>query len=365
MKKEILLTAALFAGSVNLANAIEVLPSCDSGAYGIFDETQCPPPAEEHKVQQVQNEEKPKQQTVQKEQTQKEQTVQVKPVQTIVEKKERYYIDWGPYKQKSPEELLAIVRNLLKEQAPAVSYPQNAPVGCCYGKLVKPPTYKEILIKYVKEDGGYKVNVQNAQFREVEKKILVRPAYHKIEVIPAKYKTVEEKVMIAPARAIWTYNNGIYCKVEVPAEYVTLKRKVLVQPPQCKKVLVPPEYKIIKVKELVKDAGCNKQPLPPKYDVVKKTFMVKGPEVIWDAVLCDVNLKPQDIKVVQAKLKELGYYKGEINGQLDDATMAAVVKFQVDHNLPAGNISIETLEALGLKKLAQEYIACEVKNLRK
>jgi hypothetical protein len=65
----------------------------------------------------------------------------------------------------------------------------------------------------VKEDGGYEVKVQPAQFKVVEKKILVRPAYHKIEVIPAKYKTVQEKVMIAPARAIWTYHNGIHCKV--------------------------------------------------------------------------------------------------------------------------------------------------------
>jgi len=233
-----------------------------------------------------------------------------------------------------------------------------------FGKMVKPPTYKEILIKYVKEDGGYEVKVQPAQFKVVEKKILIRPAYHKIEVIPAKYKTVEEKIMVSPARAIWTYSNGIYCKVEVPPEYVTIKRKVMVQPPQCKKVLVPAEYKIIKVKQLVKDASCNKKPLPPKYDVVKKTFMVKGPEVIWDAVLCDINLKPMQIKEIQAKLKELGYYKGPISGKLDDATMAAVVKFQVDHNLPAGNISIETLEKMGLKDLATSYLKCEVKNLK-
>jgi peptidoglycan hydrolase-like protein with peptidoglycan-binding domain len=57
----------------------------------------------------------------------------------------------------------------------------------------------------------------------------------------------------------------------------------------------------------------------------------------------------------------LGYYNGPINGLLDEKTMEAVVKFQVDHNLPAGNISIQTLEALGLNQLAKNYVACELR----
>jgi hypothetical protein len=366
-----LLTNALIFGGTS--QAIQVEPSCDGGAYSVFDLEQCQPPKpqEEQPVSQPEQNVVEKKEVEQSKQVSSEgnqetqpEMVEVQPSQTVIERKERFFTDWGPYKQKSPQELLETIKELLSQQAPVVSYPQNAPVGCCYGKMVKPPTYKEILIKYVKEDGGYEVKVQPAQFKEVEKKILVRPAYYKIEVIPAKYKTVQEKVIIAPARAIWTYHNGIYCKVEVPAEYATLERKVMVQPPQCKKVLVPAEYKVIKVKELVKDASCNKKSLPPKYDLVKKTVKVKGPEVIWDAVLCDINLKPMQIKQIQAKLKELGYYNGPISGELDDATMAAVVKFQVDHNLPAGNISIETLEKMGLKDLAQSYIKCEVKNLK-
>ncbi|NPB05005.1 MAG: peptidoglycan-binding protein [Aquificae bacterium] len=367
MKGKVLLTAALFAGAAVTANAVEVLPSCETGAYGVFDEAQCAPPQETAAPEPAPVVEEPQVTEPQvAEPTYQTEPVQVTtPSQTIVEKKERIYTDWGPYKQKSPEELLAIIRKLLAEQAPAMSYPKDAPVGCCYGKLVKPPTYKEIIIKYIKEDGGYEVQVQEAQFREVEKKILVRPAYHKIEVIPAKYEIKEEKIMIAPPRAIWTYKDGIYCKVEVPPEYITIQRKVLVKPPECKKIPVPPEYKIIKVKELVRDASCTKKPLPPKYDTIRKTIMIKGPEVIWDAVLCDINLKPEEIKIIQQRLRELGYYNGPITGQLDDATMAAVVKFQVDHNLPAGNISIETLEAMGLHELAKEYLKCEIKNLMK
>jgi len=357
---------ALIAGGLIAAqgaDAVEVLPSCDNGAYAVLDiygNPVCQSSQPQTQTTQAQTQ-KPKQTQQPVAQNVKPET----PKSFIVEKSEKIFVDWGPYKQKSPQELLAIIRSLLREQAPVASYPQDAPVGCCYGKLVKPPTYKALIIKYIKEDAGYKVVTQPAKFVTEVKKILVRPAYHKIEVIPAKYETKQEKIMIAPPRAIWTYKDGAYCKVEVPAEYITVTRKVLVEPPKCKKVLVPAQYKVVKIQKLVKDASCKKEPTPPKYDVVKKTFMVKGPEVIWDAILCDVNLKPDEIKQIQAKLKELGYYNGPLTGQLDDNTMAAVVKFQVDHNLPAGNVSIETLEAMGLKKLAESYTACEIKNLRK
>ena len=369
------LLAGVFTGAVS-ASAVEVLPSCDNGAYAVLDANGnlvCVPPAQSAAAKPVAKPAAQPQQSAQPQQqvatpAQKPAAQQQPAAQQvrgpIIEKRERLFTDWGPYKKKSPQELLQIIRTLLREQAPVAKYPENAPVGCCYGKLVKPPTYKEIIIKYVKEDGGYKLVINPPQFREVEKRILVRPAYHKCKEIPAKYKTVQEKIMVAPPRAIWTYANGIYCKVQVPPEYVTITRKVLVEPPKCKKELVPPEYKIIKVKELVKDCSCQKAAVPPKYGVVKKVLQVKGPEVIWDAVLCDINLKPDDIAKIQQRLKELGYYNGPISGKLDDATMAAVVKFQVDHNLPAGNISIETLEAMGLKDLAKNYIKCEVKNLQ-
>ena len=369
MRKAVLLSAIFISGAISASSAVDVLPSCNTGGYSIFDENQCTPQQQPQQQPQPQPQPQPQQQQQPQPQPQPQQVKEEEPVvpvqkKAIIEKKVRYFVDWGEYKNKSPQELLAIIKNLLNNQSPSVTQPATAPVGCCYGKLVKPPIFEEVIIKYVKKDGSYNVKTSAAQFKEVEKKILVRPAYHKIEVIPAKYKTVEEKVMIVPPRTIWKYHNGIVCRAEVPAEYVTLTRKVMVEPPKCKKILVPAEYKVIKVKQLVKDATCQKQPVPPKYDVVKKVFEVKGPKVIWDAVLCNINLKPEDIKLIQEKLNELGYYNGPINGVLDDNTMAAVVKFQVDHNLPAGNISIQTLEALGLQNIAQSYLKCEIKNLK-
>ena len=365
MSKKNLIIGAIFAASfagIGTSYALQVFASCDNGDY-IVDaagNTVCLPPQEKQTKPAAKP--APVKQT-EKKPVQKQQPVQKQPKKTIVEKKERLYTDWGPYKQKSPQELLAIIKSLLQEQAPVASYPQNAPVGCCYGKLVKPPTYKEIIIKYIAKDGGYKIVVKPPKFKVVEKKIVVVPGHYEYKAIQPKYEQKVETVKLPP-QTKWVYENGIYCKVPVEFPALELKREVLVQPGKCEKVWVKPVIKTIKVKVLEQNATCVKEYQPPKYGIAKQSFMVKGPQVIWDAVLCDVNLKPNEIKQIQARLKELGYYKGPINGKLDDATLAAVVKFQVDHNLPAGNISIETLEAMGLKKLAQNYIACEVKNLK-
>ena len=346
-----LLTALALSGT---ALAIQVYPVSDGGAYCSIGE-EC---GIEQPSQPVEQKPAPKQETT------KPQPVKPQPIKTIVEKKEQTFIDWGEFKKHSPEQLLQEIRTLLNSAPQAVSYPKNAPVGCCYGKLVKPPTFKKIVIKYIKKDAEIIKKVEPAKFRIVEKKILVRPAYHTIEVIPAKYETKQEKILLHPATSVWSFKNGIYCKVQQPAEYITITRQVLVEGPRCVSKLVPAEYKIIKVKELVKDATCKEIRKPPVYGTITKTVQIKGPEVMWDAVLCDVNMKPEDVKAVQAKLSELGYYKGTLTGQLDDATMAALVKFQVDHNLPAGNLSIETLEALGLKNIAQNYLKCELKNIK-
>jgi hypothetical protein len=283
---------------------------------------------------------------------------------TIVKKYEKTIVDWGPYKQKSPEYLLAMMKNLIHNYPAPKQSIINAPANCCYGMLVKPPVYKEVVIEYVKHDPKYNIQVTEPKFEKTYKtiKVLVKPGYYKKECENAKYEPKQEKVLLAPGSFKLVERNGIICKVKTPPVEKTITRYVMVQPPKCKTVYYPPVYTTIKVPvyKLVKNASCNCQPGKPELATVSYKYMVRGPEVIWDAVLCDINLRPDEIKAIQAKLKELGYYNGPINGVLDEKTMAAVVKFQVDHNLPAGNVSIQTLEALGLNNLAKNYTACEL-----
>ncbi|HEX8678501.1 MAG TPA: peptidoglycan-binding domain-containing protein, partial [Chthoniobacterales bacterium] len=56
------------------------------------------------------------------------------------------------------------------------------------------------------------------------------------------------------------------------------------------------------------------------------------------------------ITSVQQKLKEQGFYYGEITGQKDADTTAAIRRFQIRNGLQiTGELSAETQKSLGLK----------------
>ena len=55
------------------------------------------------------------------------------------------------------------------------------------------------------------------------------------------------------------------------------------------------------------------------------------------------------VRSAQTELQRLGYYRGAINGRLDDATRRALFEFQVDRGLQGtGNLDGRTAQALGL-----------------
>jgi len=279
------------------------------------------------------------------------------PMKTILKKEEKTIVAWGPeYKQKDPMTLLYEIKSLIKNSPPPPKDKiLNAPPNCCYAVVVKPPVYKEVVIEYVKHDPKYQINVTPPQFTTDYKtvKVLVKPAYTEKVCTEPKYEPVQEAVTVDA----FVEKDGVICKT---TEEIPVTRMKLVEPPKCKIIKHPPVYATVKVpvQKLVKDATCDCKPGKPIIDTKKVTIKVQDPQVIWDAILCDVNLKPHEVKLIQQKLAELGYYHGPIDGVLDDETLAAVVKFQIDHDLPAGHITIETLEKLGLGQLAKGYLQC-------
>lgn len=58
---------------------------------------------------------------------------------------------------------------------------------------------------------------------------------------------------------------------------------------------------------------------------------------------------------IQTRLKELGYYSGEINGAYDDATVVAIKEFQADNGIyVSGAVGGVTANALGIYMTEQE-----------
>lgn len=80
----------------------------------------------------------------------------------------------------------------------------------------------------------------------------------------------------------------------------------------------------------------------------------KGSLTIGVGALCaeyDIDLghlDPHDEHTgIQGRLKNLGYYHGPINGELDDETVTAILVFQHDRGLPcSGELDAATLAAL-------------------
>ncbi len=284
--------------------------------------------------------------------------------------------------------------------------PPNAKPGECYAKVFVPPSYKEeteqVLVKeayekieiipaqyeWVEEkvlvkEASEKIEVIPAEYETVEEKVMVKPASEKLEVVPAEFATVEERVMDQPAHVIWKPGRGliervdyatgeIMClvevpatfktikkqvvktpvtvkKTEVPAEYVTIKKRVVKTPATTRKVEIPAEYKTVKVQKLVTPAQEKRIPVPAEYQTITKRIKVSEGRMEWQAVLCETNVTPEIVKNIQSALLNAGYNPGQIDGALGVATMSAVESFQKDKGLPVGNLTMETLRALGVQ----------------
>jgi len=283
--------------------------------------------------------------------------------------------------------------------------PPGAKPGQCYTRIYVQPTYETKVEELVTTDGTEHLEVVPAQFEWVEEQVLVKEEIEKIEVIPATYKTVteqvlvkpdteelvvvpaeyetvEEKVLVREAYTTWKRGSGpvqkidestgeILCLVEVPAEYKTVERRKLLTPPTTKMVMVPAEYKTIKkqvvdtpaetrvtkvpaeyvtvkAQKVVEPAKAQRSPIPDELMRVERIVKVSDGGVEWRQILCDTNMTREVIADIQSKLKEAGAYQGTVDGSLGPMTMRGVRAYQQANNLPAGQLTIETLDALGV-----------------
>jgi len=284
--------------------------------------------------------------------------------------------------------------------------PPNAKPGECYAKVLIPAQYETKTEKKLLQDRVEKISVTDPKLKEVQYKILdkaesfkyvFKPATYKCvmnkvmvepekvtyKVVPATFKIKEEKVLVSPAHQVWKKGTGpitkldnntgeIMCLVEVPAQYKTVKTKVVDQPAHVEKivkpavyknfkaqvvdkeasyekVVIPAKYKAITVKELAEEAKINKDVEEEKYQTVEKRYLVKPEELKWQRILCETNTTHDVIKKVQKALKERGYDPGPIDGIFGAQTQKALNAFQKDNGLSQGALTLEALEALGIK----------------
>lgn len=287
----------------------------------------------------------------------------------------------------------------------AADLPPNAKKGECYARVLIPGQYESTTERVLDREGGDRVEVIPAEYTWEQQSVLTREASERIEVIPATYKTVTETIEVEPARnelktiparyenvsekilvreAYTTWKKGtgpitkvneatgeIMCLVEVPAEYRTVVRKelkepartddvfipaktrtvtrrVIDQPASTRAVPIPAQYDTVRVRKLVRPAQERRIPVEATYKSVTKQRKVTDERLEWREILCETNTTPNVIRRVQAALQREGYRPGGVDGVLGEQTIRALRAYQVDNDLPSGQLTMATVRRLGV-----------------
>ena len=258
---------------------------------------------------------------------------------------------------------------------------------------------KQVLIK----EATTKYHVIPATYKTVTEQVLVQPEMTISKVVPAVYEEYEEQVLVRPAFTTWKpgaglighggYTRGndgrlygpngeilqtivqptgeILCKVEVPPKYKTVKRKrlvtaehtadtvvsakyktvtkqVIATPPRVEEEKIPAQYTTIRVRKEITPARTETITIPATYKTIEKMKVVSGGSLEWREVICDTNSTPELISQVQTALTSKGYSTGRVDGIFGMSTLRAMEKFQRDNHLIVGQLTMETMDALGI-----------------
>ena len=222
----------------------------------------------------------------------------------------------------------------------------------------EPAQFKTVKKRVLKSPATTKKVEIPAQYITVKKRKLVTPASEKKIEIPAEYTTVKKKVQVKTAsvgwRSVGTEGPGDLtgrklCLTEIPARTKTVTKRVLKTPATTKKVDVPAEYRTVKVRKLVSPAQEKKIEIPAEFRVVPKRKQVADEKLVWKPVLCETNATPSLITDIQNALKNKGFNPGPVDGAIGRQTLAAVDAFQRKNNLARGGLTVDTIQALGVR----------------
>jgi len=284
--------------------------------------------------------------------------------------------------------------------------PMNARPGECYGKVtipavketvterilvqpagkdiarIVPATYKNMTETVTVKDASEELVVIPATYKTVTETITVKPASKNVVKVPAQYETRTERVLVKAARSVWKPGVGpnqrydaatgdIMCLVEEPAEYKTITKRVMVKPASTREEMIPAVTKTITKRVVDQPSRVERraipavtdqvtttvlaQPerieykeIPAQYSTITKQVEISPAKVAWSEILCNTNANSQTVMAVQKALKAAGYNPGNVDGVLGRDTYNAVSRFQAAKGLHRGQITMETLKALGV-----------------
>jgi hypothetical protein len=290
------------------------------------------------------------------------------------------------------------------------SFGDNA--NSCYGNVLMPSVYDTIIDRVEIKASYTYIKRTPPIFDTIVERVLVRPGYTKYEVVEPIFeteivkikikdmesviasnaytetRTLTDKIESKPSVKVWRKTKrmkdckskdpencltwrvetlpaeSIEIKREFPAtlntntsnieqlteQYITFEKKILKREGSVKEVDVLPEYK--EVTRLVKkrNAAFEEITVPAVFEEVKRIRLIsEGGNIEPREVICPTDYK-EYIRPLQEKLHTLGYDVGTIDGVLGRKTKDVLLIYQVENNLPVGQLDLETMKHLGLIK---------------
>jgi hypothetical protein len=214
----------------------------------------------------------------------------------------------------------------------------NAKTGQCYAKLQIPALLNNKMHLFVKEAASYQLKIVEAEYAWEEEKVIVKEAREEISVKPATYKWINDKVLFSG-------EDG----------YKTVRKKVMVTPPEVIKNTIPAEYKTIKVKKLVKPAEIKRVEIAPVYEDVSVPVKLRNPTTEWREVLCANKVTSKFVYKLQNALRKSKHYTSGVDGKVGSKTLKAIQDFQKDNSLASGQLTVETVKALGIHDKSRRH----------
>jgi|GEM_PF-2404956 len=234
-------------------------------------------------------------------------------------------------------------------------------------RTIVPAKYKEVLVKEIVESPKVLEEKISPEFYSYTKKIIKTPSsIKKIDIKPI-YQDVVMKVIDKPAEvkkfiepAVFNeYEKQVVDQIEtvveeqVPSkiENVIYKRKTINS--NIKEELIPAVQVEIEQKKLTTPSSTNVVQIQPEFITYNKDELDPiSLTSVKTEVLCNSKINSDITNQIDTKLSQLGYKTGgdlNINRNLGDKTIEALNKFQSENNLPVGQVSLESLNLLGVK----------------
>ncbi len=205
---------------------------------------------------------------------------------------------------------------------------------------------------------------------------------------PDRYADIAEHVLVAPGHYVWERRYGplvsappqpgqtvvtptglVMCKIWCPARYETLTRRVRVAAGRAYGVRTQVRH-VVDRRVLVRAAGVALHRIPAEYRWVSQTRTVApgrwterriASQYGWRTerdvhdggsayapVVCGGPLSRPAMARMQNSLAAQGYDAGPQDGVGRPETYEALRRFQVDHRLAAGQVTVESARALGV-----------------